>query len=162
MKRLVIATTAIIGIAACQNAWATTATTTIAVTASVDPTCTVSSTTLAFLTVPATGSTVTNANATLSVTCTAGATYDVGLDYGLNAITTQRYLKGVTPANTLAYNLSAASAGGANWGDVVNTDTVQGTGTGSAQTMTVYGQVPGSQTPAQDEYSDTVTVTVTY
>lgn len=162
MKRLLIATTALLGVVVAQGAWAAqTATTTIGVSGSVGAVCSVTASTLAFLTVN-TGASVTNANATVNVTCTSGATYDVALDYGLNYVSTQRYLKGVTPANTLAYNLSAVSAGGANWGDNLDVDTVQGTGTGSAQALTVYGQIPGSQTLTTDQYTDTVTVTVSY
>ncbi len=160
MKRLLFAATTLIGVVAAQDTWALTTTASIGVSASVGAACSVTTSTLAFLTV-ATGSTATNANATVNVTCTTGATYDVGLDYGVNAISTQRYLKGVG-ANTLQYNLSALSAGGTNWGNNHEVDTIQGTGSGGAQPLTVYGQIPGSQTLTADQYTDTVTVTVTY
>ncbi|WP_409528142.1 spore coat protein U domain-containing protein [Rhizobium sp.] len=39
---------------------------------------------------------------------------------------------------------------------------VTGTGTGSPQTLTVYGRVPAQNTPAPGTYSDTVVVTVSY
>ena len=161
MKRLLFAATALIGVVAAQDTWALTATTSIGVSASVGAVCSVTTSTLAFLTVN-TGTGVTNANATVNVTCTTGATYDVGLGYSANAIGNQRYLKGLIPANTLQYNLSAAIAGGANWGNVSEVDTVQGTGSGVAQPLTVFGQIPGSQTLTNDQYTDTVTVTVTY
>ena len=92
MKRLLVAATALIGVVAVQDAWgqSQSANATIAVTASVDPSCSVTASTLSFLTVPAT--TIVNANATVNVTCTTGATYEVGLDPGLHAVSSQRNL----------------------------------------------------------------------
>ena len=162
MKRLLIATTALLGVAVTQNAWAETTTTTIAVTASVDPTCSATASTLSFLTVPAI--TVVSANATVYVTCTTGATYEVGLDYGAHSSGggTQRNLKITGAADLIPYGLSAASAGGTNWGDNLEVDTVEGTGTGGSQSLTVYGQIPSQATPVTGVYTDTVTVTITY
>jgi spore coat protein U-like protein len=162
MKRLLIAATACLGVVVAQDVWAAqTTTTTLAVSASVDSTCSVTASTLAFLTVHS-GASVTNANATVNVTCTSGATYDVGLDPGTHAISSQRYLAGATPTNTLMYNLYSDSGFSVPWGNTVNTDTIQGTGSGSAQVLTVYGQIPGSQAPATDVYNDVVTITVSY
>ena len=47
------------------------------------------------------------------------------------------------------------------WGNTLGTDTQAGTGTGTAQSQTVFGRV-APQTPNVGSYSDTVTVTVTY
>lgn len=49
-----------------------------------------------------------------------------------------------------------------NWGNTVGTDTVAGTGSGVAQTLTVYGQIPASQFVRSGSYTDTVVATVTY
>ncbi len=48
------------------------------------------------------------------------------------------------------------------WGVTVGTDTVTGTATAHAQTLTVYGRVPPQTTPPAAVYNDTVNVTVTY
>ena len=48
------------------------------------------------------------------------------------------------------------------WGNTVGTDTQAATGTGAAQTYTIYGRIPPQTTPAPATYSDTITVTVTY
>ncbi len=48
------------------------------------------------------------------------------------------------------------------WGNTIGTDTVAGTGTGSNQSLTVYGRVPVQSTPVGATYTDTVIVTVTY
>jgi len=39
---------------------------------------------------------------------------------------------------------------------------VSGTGTGAAQVLTVYGRIPANQTALIGNYTDTVTVTVTF
>ena len=70
---------------------------------------------------------------------------------------TGQYLNG-----TLAYSLFSNSAMTTNWGNTVGTDTSAGTGTGAAQTLTVYGKIPAGTAPAADGYSDTITATVTY
>jgi spore coat protein U-like protein len=161
MKRLLIATTAVIGVLVAQNAWATDpATATIAVTASVDPACSVTASTLSFLTVAAL--TVVNANATVNVNCTTGATYEVGMGPGGNAVSGQRNLLGTNLAGTIPYNLYQNSGHTVPWGNNLEVDTFEGTGNGSAQPLTVYGQIPSQASVTADVYTDTVTVYVTY
>ena len=48
------------------------------------------------------------------------------------------------------------------WGSTIGTNTVAGTGTGSAQAYTAYGHVPAQATPSAQTYTDTIVVTVTY
>jgi len=48
------------------------------------------------------------------------------------------------------------------WGNTIGTNTVASTGTGAAQSFTVYGRIPSQTTPAPATYTDTITVTVTY
>jgi spore coat protein U-like protein len=62
----------------------------------------------------------------------------------------------------LGYSLFSDSARTVNWGQTVGTDTVTGTGNGTAQALTVYGDVPAGQYLAPGSYSDTITATVTY
>jgi spore coat protein U-like protein len=161
MKRLLVAATALIGVAVSPGAWAQSQTTTaiIAVTASVDPACSVTASTLSFLTVPAT--TIVNANATVNVNCTDGATYEVGLDAGLNASGAQRNLKIASGPTLLQYNLFQDAGYTIPWGNTLEVNTKEGTGTGSAVPWTIYGQIP-SQVVTTGVYRDTVTVTVTY
>jgi spore coat protein U-like protein len=163
MRRLLIATTALIGLVVCQDARAqtySTTTATIAVTASVDPSCSVTATPLAFLTVPA--NTAVDSTATLNVTCTNGATYEVGLNNGLNAVSSQRNLIITGGSTTLAYNLYQDSGHTLPWGNTPGPgpSVVQGTGSGAAQSLTVYGQIPSTASPVSGVYTDTVTVTV--
>ena len=65
-------------------------------------------------------------------------------------------------ANRLNYSLFSNTARTTNWGDTVGTDTVPATGTGAAQTFSVFGRIPGSQPQPPGTYSDTITVTLTF
>jgi spore coat protein U-like protein len=103
-----------------------------------------------------------NATTTLSVTCTDTIPYDVGLSAGtaVGATVTNRMMTG--PAGALLhYSLYSNSGYSTNWGNAAGS-WVGGTGTGNAQTLTVYGQVPANQHPAAGNYTDTVIATVTY
>ena len=64
-------------------------------------------------------------------------------------------------ANRITYGLFRNSARTQGWFNTAGT-TQAGTGTGSAQTLPVYGRVGAQTTPPPGTYSDTVTVTVTY
>jgi len=103
-----------------------------------------------------------NVNTTLSVTCTSTTPYNVGLNAGTGtgSTTSARVMSG-TGANTstVAYNLFQA-AGATNWGNTQGTDTRSGTGSGTAQTLTVYGAIPAQATPQPDTYKSTITATV--
>jgi spore coat protein U-like protein len=65
-------------------------------------------------------------------------------------------------SSLLHYKLFSDSGHTINWGNTVGTDTVSKTGSGAAQTLTVYGQVPAGQYVTSGSYSDTITVTLTY
>ena len=68
------------------------------------------------------------------------------------------------PGSTLLnYQLLSDAARTVNWGNTVGIDTVAGTGTGTAQFLTVYGQLPANQTGLQPGiYSDMITATITF
>ena len=100
---------------------------------------------------------------TVSVICTNLSPYNVGLDGGqFGTDVNNRKMQG-GPANELiGYSLSTNAARSTNWGNTIGTDTVSATGTGTAQTFTIYGRVPPQATPRPGAYADTVTMTVTY
>jgi spore coat protein U-like protein len=62
----------------------------------------------------------------------------------------------------LGYKLFSNSGYTTNWGNTVGTDTVAGIGTGTAQSLSVYGQLPAGQFVRPGNYTDTVIATVTY
>jgi len=102
-----------------------------------------------------------NQTSTITVTCTNTTPYNIGLNQGVNGstVTARQMSSGSAPIN---YSLFSNSGMTTNWGQTVGTDTVAGTGNGSGQAYTVYGQIPAQSTPAPGTYTDTITVTVTY
>lgn len=136
----------------------------IAVTASVESACTISTTPLTF---PAyAGSAVVDTTATLSVTCTNAAPYvlALGAGTGTGATTATRVLTSATTTSVMNYGLYSDAAHSVTWGNTTGTDTVAGTGNGAVQAVTVYGEIAANQLSAQvaTDYIDTVAVTVTY
>lgn len=143
-----------------QAAWADTATSNISVSAAVSTVCTFDATPLAFGELALTGA--TPGTATISVTCTGGGAYTVGLGNGLHNVAAQRNL--VSGANILAYDMFQDPARGVRWGDA-GAGLVSGTGNAAAQVLTVYGQVTTGQALVSGNgvpYTDTILVTVTY
>jgi spore coat protein U-like protein len=106
-----------------------------------------------------------NATSTITVNCTNLAPYNVGLDPGTatGATVTTRKMKITSPGTALlAYNLFSNPGYSINWGNTVGIDTVGGTGTGTAQVLHVYGQIPAGQFVAPGTYTDTIVATLTY
>lgn len=106
---------------------------------------------------------VNNATGGIEVNCTNGTTYTISLGPGTfsGATTTTRRMTG-TPSGSLAYALYRDAPRTLNWGNVIGTDTVAGTGTGGVQPYTVYGQIAAGLTPVAGSYNDTVLITITY
>lgn len=103
-----------------------------------------------------------DATGSVTATCTPGTPYTISLNGGTaNAAPTARKMSQGT--QTVTYGLYKDSNRSQPWGDV-NTpgSTVAGTGTGTAQLLTVYGRVPPQTTPSPGAYIDTVVVTLTY
>lgn len=158
--------TAIIGtLASAQAASAATTTDSFTVSATVQADCVITSASnLAFGTVGALNADV-DSTSTISVKCTNTTPYDIGLNAGTatGATVSSRSMTGAgTSPATLSYELFSDTDRTTNWGDTVGTDTVSGTGTGSAIDHTVFGRIPAQSAPKPDSYSDTITITVTY
>jgi len=146
---------------------ADTATGTLSVTANVVTSCNLSagSSPVAFGPVISGYSQAVNANGSITVNCGGAVNYTVGLDNGgnYNAGTSMRQM--ALGSNFVPYQLYRSdadrTAGSPTWGSTVNT--LAGTGTGGAQTITVYGQIPANQTlTLGNGYTDTVKITVSY
>ena len=110
-------------------------------------------------------STAINQQTTVAVTCTNTTPYNVGLDAGgvTGSTVASRLMAGTAAGNTgttVGYQLYQDAGHATVWGNTQGTDTVAGTGNGSAQSITVYGQVPSQATPRPDTYQATVTATV--
>lgn len=113
-----------------------------------------------------------SANNSISVTCSKGTAYTIGLTPGNNntagagSMTAQNVAPVTGNTDTVPYQLRRTSATGTAWGNTNTSGTtvgngVSGTGNGAAQSIPVYATVPSANvTP--DAYKDTVTVTVRY
>jgi len=164
-----IATRAGFGLAGCllfagTPALGATTTTNLSVTATVTANCSVSSSPVAFGSVDVLSGTNYDATGNVSVTCTNGTAWSAAAGLGAGTGATFASRKMAAGANLLNYSLYTNAGRTTVWGDGSGgTATVSNTGTGSAQSFTVYGRVPLGQTAAQaGAYSDTVLVTVTY
>jgi spore coat protein U-like protein len=139
---------------------AQTSTANMAVSADVSTVCSLDTTPLAFGEMALTGA--TPGTATLSITCTGGGAYTVGLGNGLHNVAAQRNL--VSGVKILAYDLFQDPARGTRWGDA-GAGLVSGTGNSAVQTLTVYGSITTGQALVADNgtpYTDTILVTLTY
>ena len=160
MRRLAAGLLAVGGLFVGTGALAGTASATFQVTATVNATCTISAAPLAF---GAYAGVLTNATSTITATCTNTTPYNVGLDPGTfaGATTSTRRMTG-PDALGLGYALYRNAGRTQNWGDLIGTDTMAGTGNGAAQALSVYGQVPAGEYVAPGGYADTITATVTF
>ncbi|MGC1303549.1 MAG: spore coat U domain-containing protein [Caulobacteraceae bacterium] len=142
---------------------AATATTTFQVSATVLKACSVTANPLAFGSYDPTASTNLDATTTLSVLCTVGTSFQVGLNPGTATGATVTSRQMTNGANTLAYALYQDTARTTNWGNTPGTDTPAAiTAPITATSLTVFGRVPSAQNVPAAGYSDTITVTVTY
>ena len=145
-----------------QPAMSATTSTTMAVTATVTSSCIVVATPVVFGSYDPTSATDTAATGTITVTCTTGTAYKVGLNAGTASgatVTTRKMLNG---ANLLSYGLYQDLSHSTNWGNTPGTDTVNKTATVTPDVITVYGLAPKQQNVVAGAYADTVNVTVNY
>ncbi len=141
------------------TAVAATVTTNFAVSVTVQATCLITASSLDFGTYVGVVAVTTS---TLSITCTNTTPYNVGLGAGLapGASVTSRQMS--SGGIQMPYAVFSDIARTINWGETVGVDTVTGTGSGTAQVLNVYGQIPAGQFVNPGTYTDTITATVTY
>jgi spore coat protein U-like protein len=149
-----------------QPALAGTQTATMGVSATVVDDCSVSATSVAFGNVNVTSASAAAGTGGITVRCTAGtgwtATASAGSGTGATA-SIRKLTLGSDPTKTLNYALYVDSGYVGVWGDGSTGTAVTGTGTGVADTRTIYARIPTGQSGAtQGTYTDSVTVTVTY
>ena len=167
MPKSSVAAVVAIGMLASAAVPAATKTTSMGVTASLNDTCRVSATALTFAPYVA-GSGAVTGNSTVTVRCSNGAIFLVGLGAGYTAGTTQTQRLLASGAHTLQYNLYDSNTYTTVWGDGTGGTVVYvGVSTGFASTvaLTVYGKVPDSapnKAVPPGTYSDTILVVLQY
>jgi spore coat protein U-like protein len=148
----------------------TTDTTTFKVKLTITESCTISAvapTNVDFGTVARTATPVTNGvSGQLSVNCSAGTPYLIGLDGGLNSATPaapslgERRMKHSTAATLVPYDLFQDLGHNTFWGNTPGS-LFSKNGIGSAELIPVFGFLTNVNFQA-GSYEDTVTATITY
>jgi spore coat protein U-like protein len=132
--------------------------TTFQVTSTVPASCTVTAATLDFGTYQGAQD---DQSGRVTVTCSKGISYRIGLDNGLHYRTPYRRLKHRTSDNYLIYELYRDAGRTARWGND-DASSVHMTGDGAAQRINIYGRVPAGQKGPGGSYSNVTTVTVNF
>lgn len=129
------------------------------VSATIQPSCTIAATDLLFGAY--TGNQL-DGQSQMSLSCTNGVPWSVGLSPGNwpGATAVTRRMAG--PGSPMAYALFRDSARTLNWGNTVGVDTLSGTSTGTVQRIPVYGRVPAAQLLPPGNYHDTIVATVSF
>ena len=167
MPYRLLATVALLGVAvASTDARAATATTTFNVRITITAACDISTTAptdVNFGTQPSTATNVDNQGA-LNVNCTPSAPYTIALDNGQSG-TDANSRKMSNGTSLVPYQLYRAATRTAAdvWGSTTGTggNVYAGTGSGTVQTLPVFGRVPSTNFPA-GSYADVITATITY
>jgi spore coat protein U-like protein len=132
-------------------------------TATLAKSCTVSATDINFgVLTMASGTNRTWKNGTLSVLCSKNTSYSVKMSYKTPSPSDPSNMGLITGANsgdTIQYGIFQAPV----WNNPTwEYSALNATGTGATQTYTMYGEVITLSYPTPDNYSDTVTVNLTY
>ncbi|MDG1494466.1 MAG: spore coat U domain-containing protein [Porticoccaceae bacterium] len=152
------------------TSYAATTTGSMAVTAEVAMSCAITTGEMAFGTYDPTSTTALDATATITSTCTSGGATIMTMGKGSNylptstdAIPLRRMSDGAAGdfPQMLDYHLYSDSAGGTVWGNTDSTGKAI-TATGTAQAITVYGQITAQQSVSEASFSDSVLVTLSY
>lgn len=151
------------------TSYAATATGTMAVQTTVATACTISAGALTFASYDPTSSSDSEATAAISSTCTAGGAAKITMSQGANiqsgstdAVPKRAMKTGDGLAGQiLAYHVYSDDDRTTVWGNTDATGKAV-TGTGSAVSTPVYGQIPKNQVAIAGTFTDTVAVTITY
>lgn len=155
-------------VAGAGTAFAATATSNLAVTATVAASCTINAGALGlnYDPVVANQATASTSQATLTVACTTGSVGTITLSQGANpaagsadATPLRRALNGT--ANYLNYQLYSTPDYLTVWGNTALTGATYN-GTGAAGTVTVYASIPAAQNVPSGAYADTVVATISF
>lgn len=123
----------------------------------VNATCAISASNMSFGSITTGTTSNTDATSSLTVNCSNGVPYTISLGNGNNYSGGRRMTNGTTNINYYLYSDSNRST---QWNSI---STQAGTGSGSDQTLNVYGRIPSGQSvPYVGSYSDTVIATVSY
>lgn len=102
-------------------------------------------------------------NGSVSVICTLGTSYAIGLGDGLHVNAGQRRLADGANQSFIGYDLYLDSGFSNSWGDIGSGNEKAGTGNAQSQSHTVFARIPSGQTAvAAGAYNDTIVATVNF
>lgn len=168
MRRFALASAILIAAGSACPAMAGSATSNINVSSNVPANCIISTGSLSFGAYDPIVANVSNpvdATATITTTCTGGATATITIGQGNNAATNstdespKRRL--IFSTSTLNYYLYQDSERNTPWGNTPGTG-VSVNGVATPHVTTVYGRIPSGQNAGVGSHSDTVTATVSF
>ena len=163
MKKSIAVTAATLALVSASAASAATATGTLTVQATVSDACSVADTALTFGAVNPTAGVVIPVTTNVSVTCTLGTSFSVGLGDGSNVTGGNRRLRRGATTDYLRYELYKDLLMTSRFGDSGASDRATGLGLGVGATpIVIYGAIPASQTAASGSYADSVQITLYY
>jgi len=139
-------------------------TTGMQVNATIPNSCTVAATTMDFGTLASGGSLSlpqTDATGTLTVNCLNNGSYEIQPSSTTQSGDNFYMAKGATGA-TITYHIYNDSARTSPYPNAQTSSSQGGTGTGSNQTITIYGRIPAQTVTQAGAYSDTLNFTITY
>ena len=104
------------------------------------------------------------ATGTVTITCIPNLAYDIGIDKGQGAGATEdhRLLTKQGGSQLLNYGLFQDAAHQHSYGTIIGQNTLHQIATGSAEVITIYGEIPGNQAVTAGIYLDRVTIFVTF
>ena len=147
-------------------AQAATATTTFNVRITITAACDISTTAPTDVNFGTSASTAVNVDnqGALNVNCTPSAPYTIALDNGQNGtdVNSRKMSSGTALVPYQLYRAATRTAADV-WGSTTGTggNVYAASGTGTVQTVPVYGRVPSANFPA-GSYADVITATITY
>ena len=136
----------------------------IPVTLEVVATCHVTATDLNFGAIASNSPTPVLGQATIEMTCGSGTSAEIALDAGTSPgnNTSRRQMLNDAGKGRLDYDLFQDSGRTTHWGDRSGRDTLEILFEGTLRAVPIYGQIPAGQRALEGDYSDMITVTVTY
>lgn len=151
------------GLFAADAASAATSNGNLVIQATVSDACSVADTSLGFGAVNPTSGVLVPVATNVSVTCTLGTSFSVGLGDGNNLSGGARRLRKGTSSDYLRYELYKDLLMTTRFGDTGSSDRVAGLGLGiTATPVVIYGAIPAGQTAAGGSYADSVQITLYY
>jgi spore coat protein U-like protein len=132
---------------------------TASIQATYPPACTLAVNPLAFGTLASTVTAV-DQSTTIQTHCSGGTPYTVSMNGGLTNAANPEAREMQKGVDTLVYGLYRDSGHTQPWG--IGAQAASSNGSGSSQSIPVYGRVQAQPTPPSGNYTDTVIVTVDY